>query len=118
MIANLTIIAFSLLLFVYWFHAVCALIIRGSQAAECKVEATIRLNFFDAQQKLTTNSPVLLHEFYEVLLSDHLILTELLDGLAGPTSTEKRLLTVDFQILQIWYSLTRRMSLDLTRSAL
>lgn len=118
MIATLTIIAFSLLFFVCWFHSVCSLVIRGSQAAECKLEATIRLNFPDAPQKLTTDSPVLLHEFYQVLLRDHAILTDLLEGLAGPTSTEKRLLAVDFQILQIWYSLTRRMSLDLTRTAL
>jgi len=118
MIASLTIIAVSLLLFVYWFHSVCALIIRGSQAAECKLEATIRLSFLEAPQKLTTDSPVLLDEFYQVLLRDHAILTDLLEGLAGPTSTEKRLLAADFQILQIWYSLTRRLSLDLTRSAL
>jgi|SRR5579872_608856 len=118
MISSLTIIAFSLLLFVYWFHSVCILIIRDSQAAECKLEATIRLNFSDARLKLTTNSPVLLDEFYQVLLTDHVILTDLLDGLSGPTSTEKRLLAFDFQILQLWYSLTRRMSLDLTRTAL
>jgi hypothetical protein len=118
MIASVIILAVSVLLFVYWFHSICALIIRGSQAAECKLEATIRLSFLEAPQKLTTDSPVLLDEFYQVLLRDHSILTELLDGLAGPTSAEKRMLALDFQILQIWYSLTRGMSLDLTRSAL
>src|SRR5947209_8175767 len=85
MIASLTIIAFSLLLFVYWFHSVCSLIIQASQASECKLEATIRLNFSDARQKLTTDSPVLLHEYYQVLLRDHAVLTDLLDGLRGPT---------------------------------
>jgi hypothetical protein len=118
MITSLFIIAFSLPLFILWFHSICTLIVRSTQTGDCPLGATIRLSFSQAQEKLTTDSPILLHEFYEVLLTDHLVLTDLLDGLAGPSSTTKRLLAVDFRILKIWYSLNRYTSLRLTRSAL
>jgi hypothetical protein len=48
-----------------------------------------------------------LDSLYEQLDTDYGILTDLLSDAAGNNSLERRFLTIDFKVMQIWYGLTK-----------
>ena len=110
MIASIFIIVSSSLLLVYWFRYTCKLILSQKYSANCalKVASTIRLSF--PQTELALQSPLrvpALDQLYQCLENDYRILTDLLSDAAGDNSIERRILTIDFKIMRIWYGLTK-----------
>jgi hypothetical protein len=108
--ASIFIIVISSALLAYWFRYTCALILERKQNADyaLKVASTIRLNFPQTELALQSEPrPPALDRLYESLEHDYRILTELLSDAAGDNSLERRILTIDFQIMRIWYGLTR-----------
>jgi hypothetical protein len=108
--ASIFIILCSSALLVYWFRYTCLLILGRKQNAEyaLRVASTIRLNFPQTEMALLTEPrPPALDRLYESLENDYRILTELLSDAAGENSIERRMLTIDFKIMRIWYGLTK-----------
>ena len=118
MAASIFIIVICSALLVYWFRYTCTLILGRNYSAEhaIKVASTIRLSFPHTETALQTERTAFaLDCLYENLDSDYCILTDLLSDAAGETSIERRFLTMDFKIMQIWYGLTKT-SRNLPRS--
>ena len=110
MTASIFIIVSSSALLVYWFRYTCTLILGQKQNADyaLKVASTIRLNFPQTEIALQTNlRPFALDLLHESLENDYRILTDLLSGAAGDNSIERRILTIDFKIMRMWYGLTK-----------
>ena len=122
MAASLFIIASSSALLVYWFRYTCALILGHKHRADyaLKVTSTIRLHFPQTEEALQTQPrPAALDRLYECLQHDYRILTDLLSDAAGDNSLERRLLTIDFKLMRIWYGVTKTSrNLPQARSAL
>lgn len=110
MAASIFIIVISSALFAYWFRYTCALILGRERNAEhaLKVASTIRLNFPQTETTLQTEprTPVL-DRLYECLGHDYRILTDLLSDAAGDNLIERRMLSIDFEMMRLWYGLTR-----------
>ena len=100
-------------LFVYWFRHTCLLILAQRTSADyaLKVASTIRLSFPNVQKALG-DQPLTsgLDRVHAGLENDYRILTDLLRQATGSDSVERRLLTIDYKIMQVWYRLTRRAS--------
>jgi hypothetical protein len=108
--ASIFIILTSSALLVYWFRYTCALILERRVNADyaLKVASTIRLSFPQTELALQTEPrPPALDRLYESLEKDYRILTELLSEATGGDSLERRILTIDFRMMRIWYGLTR-----------
>ena len=122
MAASLLIIASSSALLVYWFRYTCALILTQKHSANyaLKVASTIRLHFPHTEEALQTQpGPPALDRLYECLQHDYRILADLLFEAASDNSLERRLLTIDFKLMRLWYGLTRTSrNLPQARSAL
>jgi hypothetical protein len=120
--ASIFIIASSSALLVYWFRYTCALVLGQNRNADyaLKVASTIRLNFPQTELALQAEPrPPALDRLYECLEHDYRILTDLLSDAAGNNSIERRLLTIDFKMMRIWYGLTKNSrNLPQARSAL
>jgi hypothetical protein len=120
--ASLFIIVSSSALLVYWFRYTCTLILGQKRNADyaLKVASTIRLSFPQTELALQTEPrPPALDRLFESLESDYRILTDLLSDAAGDNSIERRMLTIDFKMMRIWYGLTRTSrQLPQARSAL
>jgi hypothetical protein len=116
--ASIFIIVICSALLVYWFRYTCTLILGRNYSAEyaLKVASTIRLNFPEVETTLRTERRgFALDCLYEKLDNDYRILTDLLSDAAGDNSIERRFLTADFKMMQIWYGLTKT-SRNLPRS--
>ena len=122
LIANIIIIAGSSALLVYWFRYTCALILQQKHSADhaLKLASTIRLNFPQTEQALQTDRrPPALDRLHELLENDYRILTKLLREVGGGASIERRILTIDYQVMRAWFKLTRRSDASLqARNAL
>jgi len=105
MIATVLIIAFSLVLFVYWFRYSCLLLLRRS--SEQPAAAANRFSFVRVQQDLP--GAMELDPLRRSLDRDYRLLTYLLDHAAGLEleKLEYRLLVIDYRLMQMWYRLTR-----------
>ena len=116
MIATVLIIAFSLVLFIYWFRYSCLLLLRRS--SEQPVAAASRFNYVTVQQSL--RDAVELDPLRRSLDRDYRLLTYLLDHAAGLEleQLEYRLLVLDYRLMQIWYRLTKWAAPRLARRAL
>ena len=111
LIANIFIIAGSSALLIYWFRYTCALILQQQHSADCalKVASTIRLNFPQTEKALQSDQrPPALDRVHESLENDYRILTGLLRKTGAGNSIERRILTIDYQVMRAWYKLTRR----------
>jgi hypothetical protein len=111
LIANLFIIAGSSALLVYWFRYTCALILQREHSADyaLKVASTIRLNFPQTEKALQADPrPPALDRLHECLENDYRILTGLLREASAGNSIERRILTIDYQMMRAWFKLTRR----------
>jgi hypothetical protein len=115
MIASVLIIAFSLVLFVYWFRYSCLLLIRRN--SEQPVESG-QFNFNAVQQGLKTG--MALDPLHQSLDRDYRVLTYLLDHAAGLEleRLEYRLLVLDYKMMQGWYRLTKSTAPQQARRAL
>src|SRR5580692_12831665 len=105
MIASVLIIAFSLVLFVYWFRYSCLLLLRRN--ADAPAAAADRFNYVTVQQGLKAGLD--LDPLRQSLDRDYRLLTYLLDHAAGLEleSLEYRLLVLDYKMMQGWYRLTK-----------
>src|SRR5580698_11396604 len=116
MIASVLIIAFSLVLFVYWFRYSCLLLLRRS--AETPVVASDRFNYVAVQQGLKAGLE--LDPLRQSLDRDYRVLTYLLEHAAGLEleQVEYRLLVLDYKMMQGWYRLTKSAAPQQARRAL
>jgi hypothetical protein len=116
MIASVLIIAFSLVLFVYWFRYSCLLLLRRS--AETPVAAADRFNYVTVQQGLKAGLD--LDPLRQSLDRDYRVLTYLLEHAAGLEleQVEYRLLVLDYKMMQGWYRLTKSAAPQQARRAL
>jgi len=116
MIATVLIIAFSLVLFVYWFRYSCLLLLRRS--SEQPVPAASRFSYVTVQQHL--QDAMELDPLRRALDRDYRLLTYLLDHAAGLEleKLEYRLLVLDYRLMQSWYRLTKWAAPRLARRAL
>jgi hypothetical protein len=111
LIANIFIIAGSSALLVYWFRYTCALILRQERGVDyaLRVASTIRLNFPQTERALQIDPrPPALDRLHESLENDYRLLTGLLREAGAGNSIERRILTIDYQMMRTWYKLTRR----------
>ena len=119
MITSIIIIIFSLALFLYWFRATCLLLLaQQGDVHALRVASTIRLTFITVQEELKTQRETqALDRLHKSLEHDYEVLTELLRHAQTP-SVEKRILAVDFKIMQLAYKLTRTRHILQARTAL
>jgi hypothetical protein len=116
MIASVLIIAFSLVLFAYWFRYSCLLLLRRSD--EEPVAVADRFNYVTVQQGLKDGLD--LDPLRQSLDRDYRVLTYLLDHAAGLEleRLEYRLLVLDYKMMQGWYRLTKSAAPQQARRAL
>src|SRR5262245_3595752 len=106
---SVVIILVSSALFVYWFRYTCLLILseRSSTDYALKVAATIRLSFPEIQQALQVGAETpVLDRLHESLEKDYRILTDLLRHAGDGDSVERRILTIDYRVMNLRYRLT------------
>jgi len=109
LLASVFIIIVCSALFLYWFRYTCLLVMRQGQAEYAlKVASTVRLSFNEVQQALRTEQrAAALDGLHQALEGDYHLLTELLQQITGEASIERRMLTLDYKVMQIWYKVGR-----------
>jgi hypothetical protein len=120
MLASVLIIAFSVVLFIYWFRYSCMLLLRNAmeEVAAATLEPDTRFSISDVQSKLKASHA--LDPLASALHRDYLVLTYLVQH--APTlelgSFEDRLLMLDYQVMQVYYRATRALFPEQARRAL
>lgn len=116
MTASVLIIAFSLVLFVYWFRYSCLLVLRSH--AELPSGSAGRFSCTSVQQALQAGME--LDPLHRALERDYRLLTYLLKHAAALEleQLEYRLLVLDYKLMRGWYRLTRSASPRQARRAL
>jgi hypothetical protein len=105
----------------YWFRHTCQLILAKNSSTNyaLKVADTIRLSFPTVQQALRTEvQRPELDRLHQSLDHDCQVLTKLLNQAGGSHTFERRLLALDYQVMNVWYQLTRTNDLARARNAL
>ncbi|HYZ82924.1 MAG TPA: hypothetical protein VE621_00895 [Bryobacteraceae bacterium] len=122
---SIVVIAISLTLFVYWFRYTCLLILSAKTSRDYahQVATANQLRFLETRDQLLADPPPeSLDGLHEALRRDYLLLTYLMRYAAGRQdpghSLEKKILTVDYYLLMVWYVLMRRLSVERSRQAL
>jgi hypothetical protein len=123
MLSISVIIFFSVVLFVYWFRYSCLLILQDRAAIlNTNYASNAGLNFPAVQQKLrgSDRSVAMLDQLHSELTKDYRILCFLLrctpDTSVDPI--ERRMLMLDYWIMQGWYNVSRRLAPPQARMAL
>jgi hypothetical protein len=119
------IIFFSVVLFVYWFRYSCLLILQDRSSSSSSVAPNTsgaKLTFPAVQRKLKDGEPgvALLDQLHHDLSNDYRVLCFLLrcSPDAGVDPIERRMLMLDYWIMQAWYSVARRAAPPQARKAL
>ena len=118
-IATTIIISGSLLLFGYWFHYVCLLVLIAKPTRNYASIATVanRLRFQQVQARLRQPPAPDLDELSGILDRDHQILAYLLlhggTPARGVARMEIRMLEIDYRLMRMW----RRASSRISRAA-
>ena len=110
MIASILIIVASSIMFLYFFRYTCLLLIqRGSAEYALAVASTIRLSFPQVRQALQTQSHTSsLDQMHRSLDNDYQLLMDVLGQAAGGSeSIERRILAIDYKVMETWYKATR-----------
>jgi hypothetical protein len=113
-IATAVITVSSLFLFLYWFRYTCVLILsaRTSRDYAAPVAVANQLGFLQVQSALRQESD--LDRLRDMLDRDYRVLTYLLKNAANPSrgenAIENRMLEIDYRVMRVWYSLSRRIS--------
>jgi len=122
MLSISVIIFFSVVLFAYWFRYSCLLILQNRVASDQSYALGSGLTFPTVQQRLKgdTRSLDLLDQLHRDLSNDYRILCFLLrcSSDAGVDPVERRMLMMDYRIMQGWYSVSRRAALPQAHKAL
>jgi hypothetical protein len=120
MLASILIIAFSVVLFVYWFRYSCMLLLRNAaeQVAAPDSERDTRFGCSEVLVRLKTGDT--LDPLHNALNRDYQMMTYLIEHAAGleMTSFEDRLLVLDYKVMQLYYRSTRMILPDQARKAL
>jgi hypothetical protein len=109
-IASILIIVASTVMFLYWFRYTCLLLVqRGSAEHALAVASTIRLSFPEVQAALQSQShTATLDHLHKSLENDYELLMGVLSQAAGSSeSVERRILALDYKVMQAWYKMTR-----------
>jgi len=94
------------------------LLAQQGEVHALRVASAIRLNFPTVQEELKTQQETqALDRLHECLEHDYELLTDLLRH-AGGASIEKRVLAMDYKIMQLRYRLTRTSRILQARTAL
>jgi hypothetical protein len=119
LVTTLIITASSILLFGYWFHYTCLLILSAKTARNYigQVVAANQLGFLAAQSELTT-STTNLDRLRDQLDRDYAVLNRLLKASPGDSFIEDRMLGINYQVMGTWYRLNSRFSVVAARRAL
>jgi hypothetical protein len=116
------IVLFSVILFVYWFRYSCLLILQNRTAYSPEYANGSALSFPAVQERLKKKEAGLdlLDQLRHDLSNDYRIICFLLRCSAenGVDPIERRLLMLDYWIMQSWYSLARRAAPLQARKAL
>jgi hypothetical protein len=122
MLSICLIILFSVVLFVYWFRYSCLLILQNRTAYSTETANGSALSFPVVQERLKSQEGgvELLDQLRRDLSNDYRIICFLLRCSAenGVDPIERRLLVMDYWILQAWYSMARRTAPLQARKAL
>jgi hypothetical protein len=111
MIASILIIAFSIVMFVYWFRYSCILLLRGAaEQAELSAAQDERFSVSEVLERLKTEQE--LDPLQRSLDRDYHVLKYLIEHAADLelVSIEDRLLILDYKLMRFWFSLTRTMA--------
>ena len=110
MIASILIIIASTVMFLYWFRYTCLLLVQRSSAEHAlAVASTIRLSFPEVKLALQAQShTATLDHLHKSLENDYELLMGVLSQAAGSSvSIERRILAIDYKVMQSWYKMTR-----------
>jgi hypothetical protein len=120
MLASFLIIAFSVVLFVYWFRATCQLLLRNhaEQPVGASDIANDQFSFLQVQQMLKTEPE--LGSLHSLLNQDFRVLTYVRQHAASleSGSFEDRLLILDYRIMQWYFRLVNVLLPSQARNAL
>jgi len=119
MLASILIIAFSLVLLVYWFRYSCILLLRNyPSAVAAPAVADTRFSVSEVQERLRTEES--LDPLHAALDRDYQVLSYLLAHAAGLElgSFEDQLLVLDYKLMRSWYRLTKTAAPVQARNAL
>jgi hypothetical protein len=106
MITSVLIIAFSVVLFIYWLRYSCVLLLRNArERAGMSTVADERFSFFDVAERLKRDYHVVMY------LIEHTANLEL-------ASIENKLLVIDCKLMRLWSRVTRTMAPRQSRNAL
>jgi hypothetical protein len=116
------IIFFSVVLFVYWFRYSCLLILQNRVSTGVQYANGPNLSFPAVQERLKSdeNGVHLLDQLHRDLSNDYRILCFLLrcSAESGLDPIERRMLMLDYWMMQAWYGIARRAALPQARKAL
>ena len=122
MLSISVIIFFSIVLFIYWFRYSCLLILQDRGAYAAPLSSGAGLSFPAVQQKLKDgeNGVKMLDQLRNDLSNDYRILCFLLRCTPGTgvDPIERRMLMLDYWIMQAWYSVARRIAPPQARNAI
>ena len=122
MLSIAVIILFSVVLFAYWFRYSCLLILQNRTSSNQAYAPGSGLTFLVVQQRLKGEgtSVDLLDQLRQDLSNDYRILCFLLRCSAdsGVDPIERRMLMMDYWMMQAWYSVTRRAALPQASKAI
>jgi len=116
LVATIVIMASSVLLFGYWFRYTCLLILsaRTTRDYAASVAMANQLSFPEVQAQLRGVAQADLDRLKDALDRDYKVLTYLLKNGANATDSqdalEKRMLEINYRLMQSWYSVSRRFS--------
>jgi len=120
-IVSIVIILASAAMFLYWFRYTSLLLIeRGNAEYALKVASTIQLNFPLVKAALKSQSHIgSLDHLNSSLDKDYQLLLDVLGQASGVRkSIERRILAIDYKVMQNWYKLTRTKDVGQAKKAL
>jgi len=109
-IASIVIILVSSVMFLYFFRYTCLLLInKGNQEYAMAVASTIRLSFPQVKEALAAQTHTAsLDHLHQSLQKDYQLLMDVLGQATGSSeSIERRILDIDYKVMQSWYKMTR-----------
>ncbi len=125
MFVPFSIFGLTILLFIVWFRYTCALILsaRTSRDYSNQVAQVNRLNYLRVQTALEENpADEGLDTLRDSLRNDYVLVTYLLhhttEREVGSRTFERKMLKLNYRIMDLWYSISRRFFTNHSRPAL
>ena len=111
MVEAILIIAFSLVLFLYWFRYAVLLLLSENQVEEPRTVIS-RLSLMETRETWRQWGELPLDRLHQALENEYRLLEYLLEHAAGLhlRRIEIYLLTLDYRLMRLWFRLTRNAS--------